>query len=192
MVDARATGLLDHTRSVHDDGVLRFLLIMLVTAACTSTAKPVVRGEFDFHTGTWQTTIRRLVAPLSGSTEWADYTGTTVVRKVWDGRANLVELTASGPSGNLELLSLRLYNPRTQQWALHVGSSRSGELSPPMIGGFANGRGEFFSRETIDGREVRVRFVISDITATSCHFEQAFSVDDGETWEVNWIATDRR
>jgi hypothetical protein len=35
-----------------------------------------------------------------------------------------------------------------------------------------------------------VRFVISDITATSVHFEQAFSDDGGRTWEVNWIATD--
>ncbi|HEU0036246.1 MAG TPA: hypothetical protein VFQ53_36785 [Kofleriaceae bacterium] len=170
----------------------RFLLILLVAAACTSTARPAVRGDFDFHTGTWQTTIRRRVAPLSGSTEWADYTGTTIVRKVWDGRANLVELTASGPSGKLELLSLRLYNPRTHQWALYVGSSRSGELSPPVIGGFTNGPGEFFSRELIDGRDVRVRFVISDITATSCRFEQAFSIDEGKTWEVNWIAIDRR
>ena len=37
-----------------------------------------------------------------------------------------------------------------------------------------------------------VRFVISDITADTCHFEQAFSADGGKTWEVNWIATDTR
>ena len=37
-----------------------------------------------------------------------------------------------------------------------------------------------------------VRFVIADITPTSCRFEQAFSADGGKTWEVNWIATDTR
>ena len=30
------------------------------------------------------------------------------------------------------------------------------------------------------------------ISATSCHFEQAFSADGGKTWEVNWIADDTR
>jgi len=175
--------------------VPRCLLIVLLAACASSTGtveKPTVRGDFNFHIGTWQTTIRRLVKPLSGSTEWADYAGTTIVRRVWDGRANLVELTASGPSGNLELLSLRLFDPGTKQWALHVGSSRSGELSPPVIGRFQDGRGEFFSHETMDGRDVRIRFVISDITPTSCRFEQAFSIDDGKTWEVNWVAIDRR
>jgi hypothetical protein len=34
--------------------------------------------------------------------------------------------------------------------------------------------------------------VISDITAKSCRFEQAFSEDGGKSWEVNWIATDTR
>ena len=37
-----------------------------------------------------------------------------------------------------------------------------------------------------------VRFAITDITPSSCRFEQAFSADGGKTWEVNWIATDTR
>jgi hypothetical protein len=62
----------------------------------------------------------------------------------------------------------------------------------PTVGGFKGGRGEFYSDETLDGRPIRVRFVISDITPTSVRFEQAFSGDGGKTWEVNWIATDTR
>jgi hypothetical protein len=65
-------------------------------------------------------------------------------------------------------------------------------LSPPTIGAFKDGRGEFYSQEALDGRAILVRFVISDITADSCRFEQAFSDDGGKTWEVNWIATDTR
>src|ERR1039458_2082280 len=60
------------------------------------------------------------------------------------------------------------------------------------IGEFKNGRGEFFDQETLNGRGIFVRFVISDITPDSCRFEQAFSEDGGKTWEVNWIATDTR
>jgi hypothetical protein len=114
------------------------------------------------------------------------------VRAIWNGRANLVELVADGAAGHLELLSLRLYDPASAQWSLHVASSRSGDMSPPTIGQFADGRGEFIGHETIGGRDVLVRFVVSDITATSCRFEQAFSTDGGATWEVNWIATDTR
>src|SRR5262249_47109197 len=47
--------------------------------------------DFDFEIGTWHTALRRLMHPLTGSTEWVTYDGTTTVRKVWDGRANLVE-----------------------------------------------------------------------------------------------------
>jgi hypothetical protein len=148
--------------------------------------------DFDFEIGTWKTHVSRLLHPLTGSTAWAQYDGTTIVRKVWNGRANLAELEADGAQGHLELASLRLYNPDSHQWSLNVASSRSGVLSVPTIGEFKQGRGEFFDQETVNGRAILVRFVISDITADSCHFEQAFSDDGGKTWEVNWIAVDSR
>ena len=165
-------------------------------ASGTSVQRPPAerdgRQDFDFEIGVWKTHLSRLLRPLTGSTTWVDYEGTSVVRKVWDGRANLVELVADGPSGHFEGLSLRLYNPQSRQWSLNFASSQSGALSQPAIGGFKNGRGEFFNQETYNGRSIFVRFVISDITPNSCRFEQAFSDDGGKTWEVNWIATDTR
>ena len=148
--------------------------------------------DFDFEIGTWKTHLWRLLHPLTGSTKWVEYEGTTVVRKVWNGRANLVELEVDGPAGHIEGLSLRLYNPESRQWSLNFSNSGDGTLSPPTIGEFKNGRGEFFNHETLNGRAILVRFVISDITPDSCRFEQAFSDDGGKTWEVNWIATDTR
>ncbi len=148
--------------------------------------------DFDFEIGTWKTQLRRLEHPLTGSTTWIKYEGTSVVRKVWDGRANLVELEADGPGGHFEGLNLRLYNPESHQWSLNFAGSSGGGLSQPTIGEFKNGRGEFFDQEPLTGRAILVRFVISDITPNSCRFEQAFSEDGGKTWEVNWIATDTR
>jgi len=148
--------------------------------------------DFDFEIGTWKTHLRRLLHPLTGSTTWVEYEGTTVVRKVWNGRANLVELIADGPAGHFEGLSLRLYNPQSHQWTLNFANANSGTLSQPTIGEFKGKRGEFYDQETLNGRAILVRFVISDITPDSCHFEQAFSDDGGQTWEVNWVATDAR
>lgn len=148
--------------------------------------------DFDFDIGTWKTHLTRLQHPLTGSTTWVDYEGTTVVRKVWNGRANLAELEADGPAGHLEVLSLRLYDPQAHQWSLNTASSKGGTISVPTIGEFKNGHGEFFDTEPINGRSILVRNIWSDITANSCRFEQSFSADGGKTWEVNWVATDTR
>lgn len=161
------------------------------TAGITSTARDG-QHDFDFEIGTWKTHLSRLLHPLSGSNTWAEYQGTSVVRKIWNGRANMVELEADGPAGHFEGLNLRLYNPQSQQWSLNFAGSKGGTMTQPTIGEFKNGRGEFYDQETLDGRAILVRFVISDIAPNSCRFEQAFSDDGGKTWEVNWIANDTR
>jgi hypothetical protein len=85
--------------------------------------------DFDFELGMWKTHISRLQHPLSGSTTWIEYEGTTVVRKVWNGRANLVELEANGPAGHFEGLSLRLYDPQSHQWSLNLPTATAGDES---------------------------------------------------------------
>lgn len=162
-----------------------------------STAPPLAKDrdgqhDFDFEIGTWKTRLSRRLRPLTGSTTWVEMEGTSVVRKVWDGRANLLELEVSGSSGHIEGLSLRLYNPQSHQWSLHFANSADGTLATPSVGQFDGDRGEFLSQETFNGRSILVRFVISRLTKDSYRFEQAFSDDGGKTWEVNWIAVDTR
>ena len=164
-------------------------------AAKAEQPKEIATGahDFDFEIGHWRTHLKRLTHPLSGSSTWVEYNGTSVVSKVWDGRANLVELEVDGPAGHIEGLSLRLFNPAAKQWSLNFSNSKSGTLSTPTIGGFKEGRGEFYGQDTIgDGRAILVRFVITCATRDQCHFEQAFSDDGGKNWEVNWIADDER
>jgi hypothetical protein len=161
----------------------------------TPAAAPTPRDgqhDFDFEIGAWHSHLRRLLHPLTGSTQWVDCDGTSIVRKVWNGRANLVELEVDCPSGHLEGLSLRLYDPDSHQWSLNFSNNRTGTLSTPTVGEFKNGRGEFYDQETLNGRAILVRFIISAITPNSCHFEQSFSDDGGKTWELNWITTDTR
>ena len=173
---------------------LAYVFLIFVVLASSAIAQTPANGQkdFDFEIGTWKTHLRRLVKPLTGSTTWVEYNGTSVIRKVWNGKANLVELDVTGPAGRIEALSLRLYNPESRQWSLNFSNSAGGTMSTPTVGEFKNGRGEFFDQETFNGRSIFVRFVISNITPDSCRFEQAFSDDGGKTWEVNWIATDTR
>ncbi len=169
---------------------------LLFCATPLQAASGIVAGDgehdFDWEIGHWKSELRRLAKPLSGSNDWVEYRGTSVVRKVLDGRANLVELRVEGPAGRIEGASLRLYDPHAKQWNLNYASVRSGALSRPVYGGFRDGRGEFFGQDEFDGRMIFVRFVISEVTADSARFEQAFSQDGGRTWETNWIAIDTR
>jgi hypothetical protein len=145
--------------------------------------------DFDFEFGSWKVHLRRLLQPLTGSDQWVELEGTSVVRKVWDGRANLGELEVTNPESHIEGLSLRLYNPQAHQWNIYWASSRDGNLgTPPMIGQFKNGRGEFYDQELFNGAAIQARFIFSEISPNSFRLEQAFSADGGKTWEANWIA----
>jgi hypothetical protein len=176
------------------------LLVLSYVSASAQSHKGAVQPpaahdgqhDFDFEIGTWRTDLKRLVKPLTNSKEWVECHGTTVVRKVWNGRANLVELTADCPGGHFEGLNLRLYNPESHQWSLNFASANSGTIGVPSVGEFHDGRGEFYDQETYDGRAVLVRFIITRPSPAVARFEQSFSIDGGKTWEPNWIATDTR
>ena len=105
-------------------------ILLLVLSPSLSNLKHLADGQrdFDWEIGNWKTQLRRLQRPLTGSTTWVEYEGTTVVRKVLDGRANLVELKVSGPGGQIEGLSLRLYNPESRKWSLNFANVRRRRL----------------------------------------------------------------
>jgi hypothetical protein len=145
--------------------------------------------DFDFNIGAWNTHIKRLQHPLTDSNTWVELNGTVVVQKVWNGRAQLEEIEADGPTGHFEGLTLFLYNPQSHQWSQNFASSSGGTLSVPTVGEFKDGRGEFFDQEPFNGRTILVRVVWSNISPNSHQFEQSFSDDGGKTWEPNFVAT---
>jgi hypothetical protein len=166
--------------------------LSLVASAAQPGALPQRDGQhdFDWDIGSWKVHMRRLQHPLSGSTSWVEYEGTDVVRKVWDGRANLGEVELEGAAGHLEFLTLRLYNPQSHQWSMNISNGAAGTLGAPAVGGFEGGRGEFYDQEAYNGRTILVRFEVSVLTPTSCRFEQAFSVDGGKSWELNLVVNE--
>jgi hypothetical protein len=145
--------------------------------------------DFDFNFGIWKTHIRRVLDPLSGSTQSIELNGTVTVRKVWDGRGQLEEIEADGPNGHWEGLTLFLYHPATQQWSQTFANSKVGVLNRPLIGSFAAGRGELVSQDTVNDRSILVRAVWSEIKQDSHHFEESYSDDGGKTWVPAFIAS---
>jgi len=141
--------------------------------------------DFDFFHGEWRVRHRRRTDFLDPDSGWEEFPATSRCWSLFDGAANIDELDV--PSQEWKGLTLRLYDRETEQWSLNWSSSRSGKLFPPVTGRFEGERGEFHGDDTHDGKEVRVRFVWSGISDTTARWEQAFSVDDGETWVTNWF-----
>ena len=170
---------------------MAMLFLGLMAAPAVPAAAADGAHDFDWDFGTWTTHQKRLLHPLSGSSSWVEYTGTDVVRKVWDG-ANTGTIEADGPAGHLEIFTLRLYNPDSRQWSISFVNRAVSTLTLPVVGEFKDGHGDFYDQEAYNGRMILVRFSVSGISADSCHFEQAFSPDGGKTWETNFIVTETR
>jgi hypothetical protein len=142
--------------------------------------------DFDFLMGRWTVQHRRLRERLKGSTEWEEFAGTSIARPLLGGLGNIDENIMERASGRVEGVSLRLYDPTSRQWSIYWADSVNVILQAPMIGGFVEGRGEFYDQELFEGRAIFSRFIWSDIADNTCHWEQAFSEDGGRSWETNW------
>lgn len=140
--------------------------------------------DFDFDLGVWKTDIVRRVHPLSGSNETVHLIGKVTVRKLWNGRAQVEEIVADGPKGRWEGMTVFLYDPQARQWSMNFANSSVGKITPPMIGAFQNGRCVLIGTDIVDGRAVLVRAVWSDFTPTTHTYQESYSADGGQTWEV--------
>ena len=140
--------------------------------------------DFDFFHGEWEVAHRRRTDFLDPDSDWVEFPGTSWCRPLFDGAANIDEIDM--PYLGAKGLTLRLFDVEREEWSLNWSSSRSGRLFPPVIGRFEGDRGEFYGDDTHDGKDVRARFVWADVSPASAHWEQAFSVDGGETWVTNW------
>ncbi len=172
-------------------------LICSAPAETTSVPQKAAAAErdgqhdFDFEFGHWKAHNRRLLHPLAGLNDWVEFDADLVARPIWEGRANIDELEADTPSGHLEGMSVRTYNPKSHQWSIYWANQKNGVFSlPATVGKFdGNGHGEFYDQEDLNGANTFVRFLWTVSSPDTARWEQAFSLDGGKTWETNWIAT---
>jgi hypothetical protein len=144
--------------------------------------------DFDFLFGRWNIHNRRLRRPLTGSSKWYEFESTSNERPLLSAEGNLEQYdavhTATGP---IHAIAVRLYNAKSHQWSIYWSTAGSGVFGVPTVGAFKDGVGTFFDREEYNSRSIVVRFIWTHNGTSSCRWEQAFSLDDGKTWEVNWI-----
>jgi hypothetical protein len=163
------------------------------TASQPATIERDGQHDFDPLIGSWKYHLKRRLNPLTGSNTWVEFDGTGVCYKIWDGRAQLDTIEVDSPAaGHIEGLTLRLYNHQSHQWRLYWANSKNGIMDPPQVGAFKDGRGEFYAQDTVNGKVILIRFVWTNLTTSTPHFEQSFSDDGGKTWEVNWITDQTR
>ena len=143
--------------------------------------------DFDFLQGRWQVRHRRLLKRLAGCTEWQVFAGTSELRPLLGGAANIDDNTIHLPGGSYRAVTLRAWSPQTGLWSIWWLDGRlPGEIGTPMRGRFEGGVGCFYADETFEGRPIRVRFLWLRTNTPAPRWEQAFSTDGGQTWETNW------
>ena len=144
------------------------------------------RSDFDFLIGSWTVHNRRLKERLAGSDRWEEFGAKSVVRPVLGGLGNVDRITFAGPWAGHEGMTLRLFNPESQEWSLHWADNTTGGLFTRLVGSFRDGVGAFYAQEAFNGRQIFSRFIWSECSQGQCRWEQAFSADGGTTWETNW------
>ena len=144
--------------------------------------------DFDFEFGpAWRADLHLLAKRLAGSRTWIEYKGTLTSHPLWNGKGNISELDVASSTSRIDGGALHLYNPDTRKWSVWFANVVTGTLGVPSVGSFENGRGVLYDRERSGGKMVYVRQIFSNISPHTFDFHQAFSADNGKTWETNLV-----
>jgi hypothetical protein len=182
------------TSSLPRRHVIALLAALVPLAPATPGAaadQPAGQGpehDFDFFLGSWKVRHRRLRKRLAGSDDWEEFDGETTCIPLMGGQANLNDSVSYRGGKVYRGLGLRACDPKTGVWAdwtLSAGNPL--ELDPPGLGRFDKGVGTFLSDDSFEGRPVKVRGIFSSLSPGLAQWEQAFSPDNGATWETNWV-----
>lgn len=125
-----------------------------------------------------------------GSDEWEEFHGTVSCQKILGGIGNSDQNFLELPGDFYHAMTVRTFDNTSGEWSIWWFDGRNpGSLDPPVKGRFVDGVGTFLAKDTFQGIPILVRFLWDARDATTPRWEQAFSKDDGATWETNWTMT---
>ena len=143
--------------------------------------------DFDFFIGRWQVSHRKLQQRLSQCCEWDEFSGTCHTQKILNNMGNFDDNFLATAEGSYCAATIRTYNEATNSWSIWWLDGRNpDQLDVPMRGQFIDGLGTFYAQDTLDNQPIKVRFLWSMPSPDAPRWEQAFSLDEGATWETNW------
>lgn len=143
--------------------------------------------DFDFIIGDWTVSHRRLNERLAGCTAWTEFSGRSSTRKILGGFGNLEDNILHFPEGAFRAAAMRSYCAKSETWSIWWLDGRNPtQLDKPVVGRFAGNIGLFFADDFLGGKPIKVRFTWLSRLDGDARWEQAFSADDGITWETNW------
>ena len=151
------------------------------------TRQSVPPPDFDFIIGDWRVSHRRLNARLQGCRDWTEFRGTSSTRKILGGFGNVEDNVLQFPDGDVRAVAIRSYDPMARSWAIWWLDGRAPHsLDTPVVGAFSGTVGTFLAKDVLGGLPIQVRFLWKTMPGSNPTWEQAFSADDGTTWETNW------
>ena len=170
-------------------GLLALGSLALANGAAGAGSLPTPSGDvhdFDFHLGSWTSVQRRLKKRWTSNPEWDEFPGRTTYVRYLDGTISLdqTDFPTKGFSG----LTVRVFDPVRRQWFIYWVNSRKPEMGTPMIGGFQGKHGLFYGDDKDGDLPIKVRFIRTKLPPERERWEQAFSRDEGQSWETNWTA----
>ena len=154
---------------------------LIITASPTSSKR-----DFDFYEGKWKLHNRKLKTRLDNCTQWTEFESTQEMYRVLNGIGNIDNYLATFDGVPFEGMSVRLFNTKTRLWSIYWADSIEGKLDPPVVGSFENNVAHFFTRNILNDKKILIVFRWDVRDKENPVWSQAFSADNGKTWEWNW------
>jgi hypothetical protein len=148
--------------------------------------------DFDYLVGKWKLDDKKLKSRLTNSTEWISFESTVEMKKLLNGIGNMDIYRTTVDGRPFEGVALRLFNPKTRLWSIYWADSNVGVLDPPMVGSFDGNIGKFYCKDKYKGLDIIVLFLWDKTDPNNPVWSQAFSPDNGATWEWNATNTSHR
>jgi len=162
--------------------------IALAQPCCSQTGVRDGSHDFDFSRGSWTTELTIIKDPFDKPNEQIHLRGTKVARPVCNGKGWLEEIAADGSNSHWQAANLFLYDPVAGQWSENYVDSSVGRMESPGIGGYRDGKLEFYSVESVGGRSMLVRGTWTIMSKDLHSYEVARSIDGGRSWHTSFIA----